>query len=355
MCAARDRAAADRRTADRQMRTAQTASGRHRQRHGRRAPRGGGPRARRPARSTSSMFGDEPYGNYNRILLSGVLAGSHDPKDIFINPLAWYEQARRHAARRRARHAHRPRPSAWSSARDGRVEPYDDLVFATGSTPVRAAARGPASPTRGSCRDGVFVFRTLDDCAAIRDYAARRDARRGDRRRPARARGGARAARARLEVHVVHLMPHLMEVQLDAPPATMLRRDDGAAGRDDASRRAGRPPCSATRRSTGLRVRRRHDARLRHGRRLGRHPAERGAGARGRPDASSAASSSATTCARANDPRRLRDRRVRAAPRPGLRPRRAAVGAGEGAGRPPHRTQRATRCTPARAWPPSSR
>ena len=33
-----------------------------------------------------TMFGDEPYGNYNRILLSGVLAGSHDAEDIFINP-----------------------------------------------------------------------------------------------------------------------------------------------------------------------------------------------------------------------------------------------------------------------------
>ena len=40
-------------------------------------------------RFTISIFGDEPYGNYNRILLSGVLAGTHDPKDIFINPLAW--------------------------------------------------------------------------------------------------------------------------------------------------------------------------------------------------------------------------------------------------------------------------
>src|SRR5690349_15271266 len=39
-----------------------------------------------------TMFGDEPYGNYNRILLSGVLAGTHDPQDIFINPLAWYEE-----------------------------------------------------------------------------------------------------------------------------------------------------------------------------------------------------------------------------------------------------------------------
>ena len=36
------------------------------------------------------MFGDEPYGNYNRILLSNVLNGSQDPGDIFLNPLAWY-------------------------------------------------------------------------------------------------------------------------------------------------------------------------------------------------------------------------------------------------------------------------
>ena len=38
------------------------------------------------------MFGDEPYGNYNRILLSSVLAGAHDPRDIFINPLTWYHE-----------------------------------------------------------------------------------------------------------------------------------------------------------------------------------------------------------------------------------------------------------------------
>src|SRR5258708_27929049 len=39
-----------------------------------------------------TMFGDEPYGNYNRILLSDVLNGSHDEADIFLNPLAWYEE-----------------------------------------------------------------------------------------------------------------------------------------------------------------------------------------------------------------------------------------------------------------------
>src|SRR5689334_15722090 len=36
------------------------------------------------------MFGDEPYGNYNRILLSNVLNGSQDAGAIFLNPLSWY-------------------------------------------------------------------------------------------------------------------------------------------------------------------------------------------------------------------------------------------------------------------------
>ena len=38
------------------------------------------------------MFGDEPTGNYNRILLSGILAGTHELEDTYINPLEWYER-----------------------------------------------------------------------------------------------------------------------------------------------------------------------------------------------------------------------------------------------------------------------
>ena len=38
-----------------------------------------------------TMFGDEPYGNYNRILLSNILSGVQDATENFINPLAWYE------------------------------------------------------------------------------------------------------------------------------------------------------------------------------------------------------------------------------------------------------------------------
>ena len=39
-----------------------------------------------------TMFGDERYGNYNRILLSNVLNGSQDPAEIVMNPLDWYAE-----------------------------------------------------------------------------------------------------------------------------------------------------------------------------------------------------------------------------------------------------------------------
>src|SRR4051794_22850999 len=39
-----------------------------------------------------TMFGDEPYGNYNRILLSNVLNGTQNAQEIFLNPLAWYAE-----------------------------------------------------------------------------------------------------------------------------------------------------------------------------------------------------------------------------------------------------------------------
>src|SRR6187397_166390 len=80
------------------------------------------------------VFGDEPYGNYNRILLSSVLAGSHDPKDIFINPLAWYQEngVRLHAGVPVTQIDRRERVVYGES---GATEPYDRLVLATGSVP----------------------------------------------------------------------------------------------------------------------------------------------------------------------------------------------------------------------------
>ena len=87
-----------------------------------------------------AMFGDEPYGNYNRILLSGVLAQSHEPADIFINPLAWYEEneIKLHAGVRAARID----PGARVvHGMDGVAEPYDKLVLATGSRALEPVAR----------------------------------------------------------------------------------------------------------------------------------------------------------------------------------------------------------------------
>jgi nitrite reductase (NADH) large subunit len=181
------------------------------------------------------MFGDEPYGNYNRILLSGVLGGSHDPKDIFINPLAWYE-ANGVKLRAGSRVTAIDREAKRVIGENGAIESYDHLVIATGSSPFipplegLRAAGGEARSGQSEFKRGVFVFRTLDDCEAIRNYA-------GDCGRAAVIGGGLlglEAARGLLnlgaEVHVVHLTPHLMEIQLDAPAGAALKRSMEAMG-----------------------------------------------------------------------------------------------------------------------------
>lgn len=117
-----------------------------------------------------SIFGDEPYGNYNRILLSSVLARSHKADDIFINPLQWYTArgVALHAGRRVARI---DLAGACVMSTDGLSEPYDRLVIATGSSPVIPPLANLRTET-GALKDGVFVFRTLDDCERIMRRAA---------------------------------------------------------------------------------------------------------------------------------------------------------------------------------------
>src|SRR5262245_41379486 len=80
------------------------------------------------------MFGDEPYGNYNRILLSNVLNGSQEDKAIFLNPLSWYVEngVTLHAG---ARVVAVDRASKTVRSADGVQETYDTLIFATGSRP----------------------------------------------------------------------------------------------------------------------------------------------------------------------------------------------------------------------------
>ncbi len=168
------------------------------------------------------VFGDEPYGNYNRILLSGVLAGSHDPRDIFINPLGWYEENGivLHAG---VRATGIDRETKVVRAAGGLVEPYDALVIATGSSAFVPDIEGFRGED-GRPRSGAFVFRSLEDCDAMVRYAARAG-------RAAVVGGGLlglEAARGLidrgLEVDLVHHKAHLMGRQIDAAASEVLRR-----------------------------------------------------------------------------------------------------------------------------------
>src|SRR6186713_3111911 len=78
-----------------------------------------------------TVFGDEPHGNYNRILLSGVLAGTHRMDDIVINPLSWYlaNGIKLHAGVRVDRI---DVSEKLVVGQNGVAQPYDTLLLATG-------------------------------------------------------------------------------------------------------------------------------------------------------------------------------------------------------------------------------
>jgi nitrite reductase (NADH) large subunit len=168
-----------------------------------------------------TMFGDEPTGNYNRILLSGVLNGSYKEEEIFLNPLSWYdENGIRLLAGQRA--AGLLRRAKLAFAEDGTPEPYDKLIIATGSRPFIPQMEGTTIPD-GSFKPGVFVFRTLEDCRRIADYA------KGKTTAAVIGGGllGLEAARGLqnfgLEVTVIDLAGHLMAQQLDATAGAILK------------------------------------------------------------------------------------------------------------------------------------
>jgi nitrite reductase (NADH) large subunit len=154
-----------------------------------------------------TIFGDETHANYNRILLSSVLAGERASDDITINPLEWYQ--RNGIELRVGSHVTDVDPiSKTVTAGDGTVTPFDVLLLATGSSAWMPPIAGLELP-------GVHAFRTLDDTRALLE----------------RARPGARAVvigggllgleAARglqvqgCDVTVVHLADTLMERQLD--------------------------------------------------------------------------------------------------------------------------------------------
>lgn len=169
-----------------------------------------------------TVFGDEHGGCYNRILLSGLLAGTYRATDIVTNPVDWYAAngVRLHAGVRVERI---DVDKKMVYAGNGIVESYDTLVLATGSKPFIPKIRG-LKDEDGALRPGAFVFRTIDDCEGM--LAKARHA------QSAAVIGGgllgleaARGLRNHgLEVQVIHLAPHVMDSQLDHSGSRTLER-----------------------------------------------------------------------------------------------------------------------------------
>jgi len=169
-----------------------------------------------------TIIGDEPYPNYNRIMLSNVLQGKTTVNDININDWNWYQD--NHINLLTGEKAIKIEREEKKIITDkGKTIEYDELILATGSSAF-------ILPLPGSELEGVIGFRTIDDTEKMMETAKHY--------KKAVVIGGGllglEAARGLIdrgmEVHVVHLLPTLMEQQLDAAAANLLRKDLEAQG-----------------------------------------------------------------------------------------------------------------------------
>ena len=178
--------------------------------------------ARDPARYRVTIFGAEPRVNYNRIMLSPVLAGEKSFDDIVINDADWY------ASNGIALVAGDPvvaidRAAKTVTTRGGASECYDRLLIATGSDPF-------IIPVPGKDLPGVIAFRDMDD---VDTMLAAADAG-GDAVVIGGGLLGLEAAHGLslrgMKVTVIHLMPTLMERQLDEAAGWLLKNALEARG-----------------------------------------------------------------------------------------------------------------------------
>src|ERR1051326_5543204 len=164
----------------------------------------------------ATVFGDETHVNYNRIMLSSVLAGERTADDITINPLEWYQQ-NGIALRLGARITDVDPKHRAVTGDDGSVAHYDKLLLATGSQPL-------IPPIEGIDKANVLTFRNLNDTRALVACS-------GKGVRAVVIGGGllgleaARGLQLRgCDVTVVHLVNTLMNMQLDETGGLYLQR-----------------------------------------------------------------------------------------------------------------------------------
>ncbi|MDB5842174.1 MAG: NAD(P)/FAD-dependent oxidoreductase [Herminiimonas sp.] len=163
-----------------------------------------------------TVFGAEPYANYNRILLSPVLAGEQTIQDIMLNDVDWYEENNitLHLGKKIARI---DRARRTVIAEDGTTAGYDRLLLATGSNPFML-------PVPGKDLKGVISYRDIQDTNAMIEAAQNHT--------HAIVIGGgllgleaANGLKLRgMDVTVVHLPSGLMERQLDSVAGKMLQK-----------------------------------------------------------------------------------------------------------------------------------
>ncbi|HEX3140137.1 MAG TPA: nitrite reductase large subunit NirB [Rhizobacter sp.] len=163
-----------------------------------------------------TVFGAEPHPNYNRILLSPVLSGEQTLDEIVLNPLSWYEEnnIKLHLGKKVVDIDRRNRVV---KAADGTEEPYDRLLIATGSNPF-------ILPVPGKELEGVIAYRDIADTNTMIDAAARF-------KHAVVIGGGLLGLEAAnglmlrgMQVTVIHIMPWLMERQLDDTAGKLLQK-----------------------------------------------------------------------------------------------------------------------------------
>ena len=161
-----------------------------------------------------TVFGSEPYGNYNRIMLSPVLADEKTIDEIMINDLDWYKD------NGITLHTDSTITSINRSSKavvddKGNSYNYDKLLIATGSNPF-------ILPIEGHDLDGVIGFRDIADVDQMIDAAK-------NHKNAVVIGGGLLGLEAAnglmkqgMNVTVVHLLADLMEMQLDSTASQML-------------------------------------------------------------------------------------------------------------------------------------
>lgn len=168
-----------------------------------------------PDRYEVTVIGEEPWGNYNRIMLSPVLSGEKTIEDIMLHPHAWYsDKGIKFIADDPAIKIDRTRKTVHTEK--GETVDYDRLIIATGSKPF-------IPPVQGVDLKGVISFRDIYDVNTMIKYC--------ETKKNAVVIGGgllgleaAYGLKQRgMNVTVLHLMDRIMERQLDGRASRMLR------------------------------------------------------------------------------------------------------------------------------------